>query len=165
MAETAGAVFRERFAATLVEVGMPRMPSRVFAALFAEDSGRLTAAELADTLQVSPAAISGAVRYLGQVGMASREREPGSRRDVFVVHDDVLVNMMGRRDQLLHRLQDTVREGATRLPPGPAATRAARSADFLDFLQAELPKIIARWREEQVAAPDPFARSRHRRKA
>ena len=57
------------------------MPARVFAALLATDSGRLTAAELAELLQISPAAVSGAVRYLTQVGMVHREREPGSRRD------------------------------------------------------------------------------------
>ena len=40
------------------------MPARVFSALLATDSGRLTAAELAERLQISPAAVSGAVRYL-----------------------------------------------------------------------------------------------------
>src|SRR5689334_8994349 len=81
--------FIERFAASLTEAGFPKMPARVFAGLLATDSGRLTAAELADLLQVSPAAISGAVRYLAQVNLATREREPGSRRDYYQVHDDV----------------------------------------------------------------------------
>ncbi|HEY7015122.1 MAG TPA: hypothetical protein VH480_20330, partial [Streptosporangiaceae bacterium] len=47
--------FVERFAAVLTEAGIPRMPARVFAALLATDSGRLTAAELAAQLQASPA--------------------------------------------------------------------------------------------------------------
>ena len=34
--------FIERFASVLVESGVPRMPARVFAALLADDSGRLT---------------------------------------------------------------------------------------------------------------------------
>ena len=67
----------ERFASVLTESGFPRMPARVFAALLATDSGRLTAAELAALLHVSPAAISGAVSYLVQVNLASREAEPG----------------------------------------------------------------------------------------
>ena len=54
----------ERFAINLVEAGLPRMPSRVFAALLVSEEGKLTAAELAKQLQVSPAAVSGAVRYL-----------------------------------------------------------------------------------------------------
>jgi hypothetical protein len=47
--------FVERFAQLLMEAGMPRMPSRAFACLLAEDSGRLTAAEFAERVQVSPA--------------------------------------------------------------------------------------------------------------
>ena len=55
------------------------------------------AAELAAQLNVSPAAISGAVRYLIQVGLTSREREPGSRRDVFRVHEDAWYDAAIRR--------------------------------------------------------------------
>jgi DNA-binding transcriptional regulator GbsR (MarR family) len=54
--------FIERFASVMEESGIPRMPARVFAALLATDSGRLTSSELAELLQVSPAAVSGAVR-------------------------------------------------------------------------------------------------------
>ncbi len=46
--------FIERFAGVLVEGGVPRMPARVFGALLCSDSGRMTAAELAEALQVSP---------------------------------------------------------------------------------------------------------------
>ena len=42
--------FIERFASVLTEAGIPRMPARVFAALLASDSGRLTAADLAGLL-------------------------------------------------------------------------------------------------------------------
>ena len=67
--------FVERFAQVFVEAGMPRIASRIFVALVATDSGRLTAAELAEQLRASPAAISGGVRYLIQVDLVSRERE------------------------------------------------------------------------------------------
>ncbi|HEU0285555.1 MAG TPA: helix-turn-helix domain-containing protein, partial [Nocardioidaceae bacterium] len=60
--------FVERFALILVESGMPRMPSRVFAYFLADEAERYTARELATGLRVSPAAISGAVRYLIQAG-------------------------------------------------------------------------------------------------
>ena len=70
--------FIERFASVLVEAGVPPMPARVFSALLVTDSGRLTAAELTELLGASPAGISGAVRYLEQVGMIGRQREPGS---------------------------------------------------------------------------------------
>ena len=70
--------FIERFALNLTEAGMARMPARVFATVLVAEDGRRTAAELADQLGVSPAAISGAVRYLTQLRLVSRGREPGS---------------------------------------------------------------------------------------
>jgi hypothetical protein len=71
--------FVERFAGGLVDAGMARMPAQVFTALLATDSGRLTAAELSELLQASPAPISDAVRYLIQLDMAagSGSRDPG----------------------------------------------------------------------------------------
>lgn len=53
------------------------MPARVFTALLVADDGKLTVAELAEMLQVSPAAVSNAVRYLQQTRLVEREREPG----------------------------------------------------------------------------------------
>ena len=53
------------------------MPARVFAALLAADASQLSAAELAAVLGVSPAAVSGAVRYLTQIGMVAAAGEPG----------------------------------------------------------------------------------------
>ena len=66
--------FVERFTALLIDGGMPRMPALVFSRVLAEDSGQLTAAEIAERLDVSPAAVSGAVRYLTRVGMLVRTR-------------------------------------------------------------------------------------------
>src|SRR4029450_8047753 len=69
----------ERFALDLADAGMPRMPARVFAAILSAEDGRCTAAELAQLLGVSPAAVSGAGRYLLQVRICRGEREPGAR--------------------------------------------------------------------------------------
>ena len=80
--------FVERLGSALTDAGMPRLPARVFAALLAREDGRMTAAELADGLQVSAGSVSGAVRYLAQVRLIHRERERGSRRDVYVVMED-----------------------------------------------------------------------------
>ncbi len=46
--------FIERFALTLAESGMARMPARVFAAILTADDGRCTAAELAGLLAGQP---------------------------------------------------------------------------------------------------------------
>ena len=142
--------FIERFATAMVEAGMPRMPSRVFAALLATDSGRLTAAELADLLAASPAAMSGAVRYLVQVDLVSREREPGSRRDFYRVHDDLWYEAITRRDQVLARWEASIREGLEAVGRDtPAGARLAETLDFLEFAQKEIPSMMARWRERK----------------
>ena len=115
--------FVERFASVLVEAGIPRMPARVFAALLATDSGRLTAAELSEQLQASPAAVSGGVRYLIGVGMVSREGEPGSRRHHYRVPDHVWDEVVSGRDRLMARWTAVLREGISLLGAGHAGGR------------------------------------------
>jgi DNA-binding transcriptional regulator GbsR (MarR family) len=140
--------FIERFASALAEGGVPRMPARVFAGLLATDSGCLTATELADLLQVSPAAISGAVRYLALVDLVSRERRPGSRRDVYCVHDDVWTKTISGRNQLITRWENSMREGVEALGPDtPAGRRLAATLPFFEFLQEELTAMLTRWLE------------------
>jgi len=141
--------FVDRFAGLLADSGMSRMPARVFARLLAEDSGRMTAAEIASALDVSPAAVSGAVRYLIQVGMVVRGREPGARRDTYVVHDDVWGEMYTQQAAQLRRWIEAAGEGAAVLGPGPAGARLELTRDFFAFMHAELPSLIARWRELQ----------------
>ncbi|MFJ5799631.1 GbsR/MarR family transcriptional regulator [Streptomyces decoyicus] len=142
--------FVERFAAQLVEAGMQRMSARVFACLLASDSGVLTSAELGERLQVSPAAVSGAIRYLSQVDMVSREREPGSRRDRYRVHSDQWYEAMARRDNILTRWEGTLREGVASLgEDSPAGRRMSETLVFFEFLQAELAGMLQRWREHR----------------
>lgn len=142
--------FVERFAATLEDAGFARMAARVFATLLTTDSGRLTASELAERLQASPAAISGAVRYLIQINLVSRERQPGTRRDVYRVHDDAWYEALVRRDQMLARWERDLQDGVEVLGPDtPAGRRLEELIAFVEFTQEELPNLIARWRERR----------------
>jgi MarR family len=149
----AGAVSRfiERLASGLVDAGMPRMPARVFAALLATDAGRLTSAELVDLLHVSPAAISGAVRYLTQVDLVIREREPGSRRELYQLYDDAWYEHGLRREQLFARWGASVRDGIDALGrQTPAGTRLVETLAFLEFVGEELPNLLNRWRKRKA---------------
>jgi DNA-binding transcriptional regulator GbsR (MarR family) len=146
------AQFIERFAGVLVEAGIPRMPARVFAALLATDSGRLTAAELSEQLRASPAAVSGGVRYLISVGMVSREGEPGSRRHHYRVPDHVWDELVTGRDRLMARWTAVLREGIALVGADtPAGARLAESVQYFQFLSAELPRVLARWQERKAA--------------
>ena len=151
-AEPAVRRFVESFAAALVEAGVPHMPALVFVTLLATDAGGLTAEELATQLQVSRAAISGAVKYLDQVGLTSRERRPGSRRYLYVLRDPTWYTVVARRERILDRWIATTREGVDALGADtPAGGRLAESLAFFEFLRQEMPALLARWREQQAA--------------
>ena len=145
--EVAVATFVERFADLLVEAGMPRMPSRIFVRLLATDSGRLSAAELSQALQISPAAVSGGIRYLSQVDLVKRERPPGSRRDVYRVGHDAWHEALAQRDKMMMRWAETLRAGSETLGKhSPAGLRVRESVEFFEFIAAEMPAMLERWR-------------------
>ena len=143
--------FVESFASALVDAGMPQMPALVFVALLATDGGGLTADELAAQLQVSRAAISGAVNYLGHVGLTTRERLPGTRRQRYVLQSPTWYEVMARREQILDRWIATTREGVKALgSTTPAGQRLAESLAFFEFLNDELHALLARWRARRT---------------
>lgn len=142
--------FVERFALLLVESGLARMPARVFGAILVSEEGKQTAGELADSLRVSPAAISGAVRYLSQVGLVVRARDPGERRDHYEVSDDLWYEAYAHRDKQLEAWATLMAEGATILGLDTrAGQRIKTSGTFFDFLRGELPGLAAKWRDYQ----------------
>lgn len=138
--------FIEKFAAMLIVAGFPPMPARVFVALLVTDSGRLSAADLVDLLQISPAAVSGAVRYLTGVGLVHKERVPGTRREYYRMPGDVWHQVMLLRNQALTRWAALLKEGMDLVGAGsPAGRRMASHAGFFEFLAAEMPALMARW--------------------
>ena len=142
----------ERFAAVLVAAGFPPMPARVFVALLVTDSGRLSAAELAAMLRISPAAVSGAVRYLIQLGLVHKERVPGSRRDYYRMPGNMWDDLIRMRDQVMGRWTALVREGIDLVGADtPAGTRMAEQAAFLEFATKELSQILSRWQEYRAS--------------
>jgi DNA-binding transcriptional regulator GbsR (MarR family) len=145
--------FVEQFALDLTDSGMPRMPARVFACVLAEDSGRLTAGEIAERLQVSPAAVSGAVRYLVAARMLQRRREPGARSDQYGLSEsDPWYTAIADRTELLARWERTAGEGADLLgEERPAGQRLRETAEFFAFMQDEVPALLERWRARRAS--------------
>src|SRR2546421_7016415 len=141
----------ERFAAVVVAGGSPPMPARVFVALLVTDSGRLSAAELAAMLRISPAAVSGGVRYLIQLGLVHKERVPGSRRDYYRMPGNMWDDLLRMRDQVMSRWTALVREGIDLVGADtPAGERMAEQAAFLEFATKELSQVLNRWQEYQA---------------
>ena len=142
----------ERFATVLVTAGFPPMPARVFVALLISDSGRLSAVELAQKLRISPAAVSGGVRYLIQTGLVHKERVPGSRRDYYRMPASLWEDLLGLRDHVMLRWMAMVREGIGLVgPDSPARERLAHQADFLEFALKEMTGLAERWQQHLAA--------------
>src|ERR1700754_4078599 len=77
--ETALRQYVEDMARLYADWGFPRMAARVLMQLMVSDTGALTAKELSDGLEISPAAVSQSVRYLQHLGLVERSAVPGSR--------------------------------------------------------------------------------------
>ena len=142
--------FVERFALDLANGGVPRMAARVFGGILAAEDGTRTASELAELLNVSPAAVSGAVRYLEQVRLVARERAPGQRRDHYVVRDDMWYENVTNRNEMLSGFEQTLAEGIKAVGESSrAGARLDETRRFFAFFRVALPKLIEEWREQE----------------
>jgi DNA-binding transcriptional regulator GbsR (MarR family) len=151
--------FIESFTGLLTQAGFPRTPARIFVALLTSDSSRLTAAELAELLQTSPASVSGGVRYLVQVGLVTAEGEPGSRRQHYRMPADVWDEIVRLRNRQFARWVTDMRDGVSALgAETPAGSRMADTVRYFEFLSAEMSGLLARWRDRAPGAESAASR-------
>jgi predicted transcriptional regulator len=145
----------ERFALVLRASGMPPMPARVFAYVLSSDADRHSAADLAAALRVSPAAISGAVRYLTDLGLLARDRKPGTHGGLYYLYgDDVWYRIYRTQLATLHRYQQVSAEGVAVVGADtPAGRRLQETAEFFAFLDAEYPALMERWHARRLDGP------------
>ena len=134
----------------MTDAGMPRLAARVFTTLLVSENGRLTAAELAQRLQASAGGISGAVRYLVQIRMIRREREPGTRHHTYVA-DSSWYESLVSTNPLLTRGETDLRAGIALLGDSPAATRLEETLELIQFLSEESRAMLRRWQEHKAA--------------
>ncbi|MFC9942534.1 GbsR/MarR family transcriptional regulator [Streptomyces pratensis] len=130
--------YEEVFTTVMMQSGMPRMMARVLTCLTITDAGSLTASELVQRLQVSPASVSKAIAYLESQAFIRRERDE-RRRDRYVVDDDVWYQAMIASARATTQVIETARQGVGVLGPGtPAAARLENVARFLDFVSENM---------------------------
>lgn len=152
----------ERLTQSLEQNGIPRMAARVFAFVLADDADRYTAAQLAEGLRVSNAAISGAVRYLVDTSLLYKERRPGTRADLYRINDeDVWRTIMVAQLSALHEWDQSLDEALGMLEPGsPGARRLLETREFFTFLRIEMSRIVNLWatrRRELFGSEHPAA--------
>jgi DNA-binding transcriptional regulator GbsR (MarR family) len=146
--------FVEHMARTFADWGFPRMAARVLMALTSADEETLSAAELAERIGVSPAAISGAVRYLIQIGMVVREPVPSSRRDRYRLVDDSWFEVSVTKMTMFKSVADIAAEGATALGSATrGGARVAQLRDYFLFVQQELPSLLDKWQATKNPRP------------
>jgi DNA-binding transcriptional ArsR family regulator len=139
----------DQSAAVLTAAGFPRMPARVLMALLVAERGGLTASELGDQLGVSAAAISGAVRYLEQIGILHRVPQPGSRRDRWEFLDDAWYTALMAKSPVYGVIADLGDRAADAIGDEHSAgsLRAREMARFYRFINARMPDLMREWEE------------------
>jgi predicted transcriptional regulator len=143
--------FVEHVAMDFAALGFPRMAGRVLFAIMCTDEGAMTAAELAGSLGVSPAAVSGAVRYLVELQMLRREPVPGSRRDRYRLPSDTFYEVSAVKGSAMKAFADLAGDGVTALGEDTAAgARVAQMRDYFAFVHREMPSLLERWETEKA---------------
>lgn len=149
--EVAVSAFVETFGATLNAAGMQRSVGRVVALMLTDEDGRMTAAEIAEALHLSPAAVSGAMAFLREYGFVTTERERGTRRDVYVLHTDTWHDVTLSKTAMMGYLVDQLERGLAAV--GGTSTRAGRrlaySAQFYRFIVDHMDRLVAEWEAQR----------------
>ena len=139
--------YEETFTTFLMQQGLPRMTARVLTCLYTADAGSLTASELVQHLQVSPASVSKAVAFLDSQNLVRRERDE-RRRERYVVDDDVFYQSTVASARSTAQLAETARQGVGVLgSDSPAATRLENIARFLDYVSESITRAAEQARE------------------
>ena len=137
--------------------GGTRMGGRVLGWLLLCDPPTQSLTQIADGLAVSKAAVSGAARELVRSGAAERASEPGRRGDSYRA-------CRGKMDGMLHLeqvrfarriLQHALAAVADGDQTQPNYVLLRELHDLAEFLEGELPGLLARWEERSArnAAP------------
>ena len=83
-----------------------------------------------------------------------RERERGSRRDVFVVLDDAWHDVLMQKDQIYAPILAALVEARSELGAGTrAGERMQLSVEFLEFVQREMDDMALRWDAYRASRP------------
>jgi DNA-binding transcriptional regulator GbsR (MarR family) len=146
--EAAMRQYIEHMSRMLADWGFPRMAGRVLFVLMGAEERTLTAAQLAERLDVSPAAISSALKYLVHLNMVTREPVPGSRRDLYRLVDDTWYEITTAKMTFLQILADATELGV-KAAGGPATVAGKRLAgmrNFYSFVHENMPEILEKWK-------------------
>jgi DNA-binding transcriptional regulator GbsR (MarR family) len=140
----------ERVGQSLELEGIPRMPARAFAFVLTGNQDTYAARDLAEGLEASPAAISGAARYLTDNRLLVKERTPGSRADRYrLAQGDLWATIMRARlpmmEHMIAGIDEAIDHLATEPADDPGRARLLETREFFAFMQQDLAGMLDRW--------------------
>ncbi|MEU4338338.1 helix-turn-helix domain-containing protein [Micromonospora lupini] len=145
--------YAETFTTVLMASGLNKMSARVLTCLFMTDTGSLTASELAQRLQVSPASISKAIAFLESQSLVRRERDE-RRRDRYLVDNELFYQATIASARANDQVVATARQGVAVLGPHtPAGARLENIARFLDFMSESITRAAEQARDVLHSGP------------
>ena len=148
----------ERLALVLSDHGLQRMTARVLSTLLFTEQSSMTMGELAERLEASSGAISGAIRMLTSVGLAERVPVPASRRDHYRLRDNAWALLYTSQNAVLAPMLATAEAGiAAAGHDSLAGHRLTQMRDFYSFLLDEIPALLDRWHRQSLQNDHPRA--------
>ena len=145
----------EEFGLLHEQMGGTRMTGRVSGWLLLCDPPVQSLTEIAEGLGVSKAAVSGAARLLLQSRIVERVGEPGHRGDFYrALPADPEGILPLDHVRTMHRLIERgLRTVAGRDQSQSNYALMHDLLEFTAFIEAQLPELLARWRERRGNAP------------
>lgn len=141
--------YADQLAAQLDTAGFPRMPARTLMALLTSPTGELTAEQISHVLDVSPAAVSGAIRYLQSVQVVRVGSLPGTRRRLYSLAPNWYTVTLTRLSMYGELSEFTRHRPPSVGPDTPAGQRVQEMADFYAFLNRKFPELLHEWNEQR----------------
>ncbi|ASU60782.1 GbsR/MarR family transcriptional regulator [Nocardiopsis dassonvillei] len=131
--------------------GLPLIAGRVVGWLLICDPPEQSAAQLAQTLQVSRSSISSATRLLTPSGLVEGVRRRGQRQEYFRIAANGWSRMLERRYSQTAAFREVTERGLSMLREAPdeRRERLANVHELYGFLESELPPLFSRWRSER----------------
>jgi DNA-binding transcriptional regulator GbsR (MarR family) len=149
--------YEETLTTVLMASGLGKMAARLLTCLYTSDAGSLTASQLAQHLQVSPATISKAIAFLESQSLVRRVRDE-RRRDHYSVDDELFYQATIASARANDQLVETARQGVAILGPHtPAAARLENIARFLAFISESITRAAEQAREVLHTRPETAA--------
>jgi DNA-binding transcriptional regulator GbsR (MarR family) len=143
--------FIEEMGQFLGGYGMTPMAGRMWGWLLLCDPPEQTAAQIAEALQASRGAVSGAARILTTAGFIRRTTRRGDRREYFSSPPEALDSMLSNASVIYRQLRVIAEHGLEAAGETPGArARMQEFHDVMAFIEVEVPRVIDRFLDERT---------------